>query len=133
MLTAVARKLRVNLMGVIGAVCNNIGHNAYRPDDVLTTYNGKIIEIINTDAESCLVLADCLAYTEKILNPATIISLATLTGAAISATGRWAPIFSKNPDLIRQIEEAAQRTGEMVLYFPMDDYLAPPQLESKIA
>ena len=129
---AISRGEKVNLIGVIGAVCNDIGPDAYRPDDVLTAYNGKTIEVGNTDAEGRLVLADCLSYTEEKYSPKRIFSFATLTGAAVVAHGRRAPIFSDNYDFVSDMVEAARTAGEMVAHVPMDDYLKP-LLNSKIA
>ena len=131
-LAAAVSNAPVNMVAVIGAVENAIGSDCYRPDDVLTAYNGKTIEIGNTDAEGRLVLADCLAHTEATYKPANIFSFATLTGAAVAATGRRAPIFSKDRSLAKAVEDAADKAGEMVLYFPMDDYLWP-LLNSPIA
>lgn len=132
MLAAALNKAEVNLVAVIGAVCNDIGPNAYRPDDVITAYNGKTVEIINTDAEGRLVMADCLSYAEEIFRPARIFSFATLTGAAAVFSGLRAPFFTDDEDLASKILQDAERAEEMVIHIPMDDYLKPT-VESTIA
>ena len=78
---------KVNMVGVIGATENMPGMDAYKPGDIIETYSGKTIEILNTDAEGRIVLADALAYTEKNLKPDLIIDFATLTGACVVALG----------------------------------------------
>ena len=132
MFSAILRKEPVNLIGIIGAVCNDIGPDAYRPDDVLTAYNGTTIEVTNTDAEGRLVLADCLSYTEEKYSPARMFSFATLTGAAVVAHGRRAPVFSDDDTFVADLVDAANAAGDMVAHVIMDDYLKPT-LNSPIA
>src|SRR5690606_26700213 len=90
-----ARKAKVNAVGVIGVVENMPDGNAQRPGDIVTSMSGQTIEIINTDAEGRLVLADALHYTEKRFQPKFMIDLATLTGAIMVALGKeYAGLFS---------------------------------------
>lgn len=131
-LAAALRGEKVNLIGIIGAVSNDIGPDAFRPDDVLTAYNGKTVEITNTDAEGRLVLADCLSYGEEKYAPVRMFSFATLTGAAVVAHGRRAPVFSDDDTFVADLVAAAKATGEMIAPVPMDDYLKPT-LNSPIA
>jgi len=131
-LAAALRGEKVNLVGVIGAVSNDIGPDAFRPDDVLTAYNGKTVEITNTDAEGRLVLADCLSYTEEKYAPQRMFSFATLTGAAVVAHGLRAPVFSDDEAFVADLVAAAKAAGEMIAPVPMDDYLKPT-LNSPIA
>ena len=131
-LAAALNKAPVNMVAVIGAVCNDIGPDAYRPDDVLTAYNGKTVEVTNTDAEGRLVLADCLSYAEETFAPARIFSFATLTGAAVVASGRRAPFFADDAEFAIDVEMAGQDADERLLHFPMDDYLKPT-MESSFA
>ena len=94
------RKSKVNAVGVVGLVENMPGGNAQRPGDIVKAYNGKTIEVLNTDAEGRLVLADALSFTEKKFKPKFIIDLATLTGAIIVALGEeYGGLFSNNNDL----------------------------------
>ena len=95
-----ARKAKVNAVGVIGLVENMPDGNAQRPGDIVTAMSGQTIEIINTDAEGRLVLADALAYTEERFKPKFMIDLATLTGAIIVALGHHhAGLFSNDDTL----------------------------------
>ena len=94
MKTLALRKAKVNAVGVVGLVENMPGSNAQRPGDIVKSYSGKTIEVLNTDAEGRLVLADALAYAEKQFKPKFIIDLATLTGAIIIALGEeYAGLF----------------------------------------
>ena len=98
------RKAKVNAVGVVGLVENMPDGNAQRPGDIVKSYSGKTIEILNTDAEGRLVLADALTYTEKKFKPRFIIDLATLTGAIIMALGEeYAGLFSNNDELSKNI------------------------------
>ncbi len=131
-LTAALRGEPVNLVGILCAARNDIGPESYVVGDVLTAGNGTTVEITNTDAEGRLVMAEGLICAENIYAPDTILSFATLTGAAKIATGRRAPIFSHDANLVAAMETAAAAAGEMVLHFPMDEYLEET-LESGIA
>ena len=94
------RKAKVNAVGVIGLVENMPDGNAQRPGDVVTSMSGQTIEVINTDAEGRLVLADVLWYTQKNFKPKFMIDLATLTGAIIVALGtEYAGLFSNNDEI----------------------------------
>lgn len=121
---AVAKlKPKRRVIGLIGSVENMISSNAQRPGDIVTARNGKTIEVLNTDAEGRLVLADVLSYASE-LNPAAIIDFATLTGAIGVALGQEAAgLFSNDGDLSAQIQIAGEKSGERVWPFPMwDEY-----------
>jgi leucyl aminopeptidase len=117
-------KPNARVIGVIGAVENAIGPDAYRPSDIYTGYNGKTVEVGNTDAEGRLVLADALAYTIDKYKPSLIIDLATLTGAAVVALGHAADaVFSNDEKSLRAVMDAAERSGERQWNLPLfDDY-----------
>ena len=115
------RKAKVNAVGVVGLVENMPGGNAQRPGDIVKSYSGKTIEILNTDAEGRLVLADALTYTEKKYKPEFIVDLATLTGAIIVSLGsEFAGLFSNNDKLSNQLFESGQKVGERVWRMPLD-------------
>lgn len=120
--------------GIIGAVENMIGGNAYKPDDVLKAMNGKTIEVTNTDAEGRLVLADCLTYAQKnIENIDYIFDLATLTGASIGAFGGYTTaVMGYSEKLKKKILKASKNSGELVGILPFNDYLEK-LLDSQIA
>ncbi|MDC3234927.1 leucyl aminopeptidase [Candidatus Puniceispirillum sp.] len=114
------RKLDKNIVGVIGLVENMPDGNAQRPGDVVTAMSGKTIEVINTDAEGRLVLADALHYTETRFKPHAIVNLATLTGAIISSLGKeYGGLFANSDDLASQLEDAGRQTEEGVWRMPM--------------
>ena len=114
------RKAKVNAVGVVGLVENMPGGNAQRPGDIVKAYNGKTIEVLNTDAEGRLVLADALSFTEKKFKPKFIIDLATLTGAIIVALGEeYAGLFSNNDDLSKKISDAGEKVNEKVWRLPL--------------
>ena len=114
------RKSKVNAVGVVGLVENMPGGNAQRPGDIVKSYSGKTIEVLNTDAEGRLVLADALSFTEKKFKPKCIIDLATLTGAIIIALGEeYAGLFSNNNDLSSKIEKAGEKVDEKVWRLPL--------------
>ena len=107
------RKLKKNVVGIIGLVENMPDGNAQRPGDVVTSMSGQTIEVINTDAEGRLVLADVLTYVQKEYNPEAIIDLATLTGAIIvSLNKEYAGLFSNSNKLSEQIIQAGQKVSE---------------------
>jgi len=115
-----ARKAKVNAVGVIGLVENMPDGAAQRPGDIVTALSGKTIEIINTDAEGRLVLADLLAYTEDRFKPRAIVDLATLTGAIIIALGHFhAGLFASDDDLADALLAAGKATGERVWRMPL--------------
>ena len=114
------RKANVNAVGVVGLVENMPGGNAQRPGDIVKAYNGKTIEVLNTDAEGRLVLADALSFTEKKFKPKFIIDLATLTGAIIVALGEeYAGLFSNNDDLAKKLSDAGEKVNEKVWRLPL--------------
>jgi len=119
-----ARKARANVVGVIGLVENMPDGNAQRPGDIVKAMSGTTIEILNTDAEGRLVLADAMWYTQDRFKPAFMIDLATLTGAVIVALGNHnAGLYSNNDDLVEKLKSAAEETGEAVWRMPLSaDY-----------
>lgn len=131
--TAAARlRVRTNVIGLIPSTENMGGASAFRPGDVLKMYDGKTIEIVNTDAEGRLVLADAIGYARG-LDPAAILDIATLTGACMIALGVHASgLLGNNDRLIRRIEKAAKTTSERAWRLPLwDDYF--DQIKSDIA
>ena len=114
------RKAKVNAVGVVGLVENMPDGNAQRPGDIVKSYSGKTIEVLNTDAEGRLVLADALTYTEEKFKPRFIIDLATLTGAIIMALGEeYAGLFSNNDELSNKIFKASENVNEKVWRLPL--------------
>ncbi len=133
MLALAARKAKVNAVGVIGLVENMPGGNATRPDDVLKSLSGQTIEVLNTDAEGRLVLADALTYTQRRFAPKFVIDLATLTGAIVATLGfEHAGVFSNNDELVSRIQAAGRYTGERVWQLPLDPFY-DRMIKSKIA
>ncbi|HEY8698613.1 MAG TPA: leucyl aminopeptidase [Rhizomicrobium sp.] len=127
------RKARVNAVGVIGLVENMPDGKAQRPDDVVTSMSGQTIEVLNTDAEGRLVLADALWYTQDRFKPKFVIDLATLTGAIMVALGlEHAGLFSNDDRLAKRIQEAGREVGEPVWRLPLGDAY-DKILKSKIA
>jgi len=115
-----ARKAKVNVVGAIGLVENMPDGNAQRPGDIVTSMSGQTIEIINTDAEGRLVLADVLWYVAKKFKPKFMVDLATLTGAILVALGTdHAGLFSNNDELSERLTKAGQATGERVWRMPL--------------
>jgi leucyl aminopeptidase len=119
-----ARKAKVNAVGVIGLVENMPDGKAQRPGDIVRSMSGQTIEIINTDAEGRLVLADALWYTKEKYKPALMIDLATLTGAVIIALGKHhAGLFTNNDELAERLTAAGKASGEAVWRLPLSkDY-----------
>ena len=116
------RKAKVNAVGVVGLVENMPGGNAQRPGDIVKSYSGKTVEILNTDAEGRLVLADALTYTEEKYKPKFIVDLATLTGAIIVSLGsEYAGLFSNDDKLSKQLIEVGEQTGEKVWRMPLNN------------
>ena len=114
------RKAKVNAVGVVGLVENMPGGNAQRPGDIVKSYSGKTIEILNTDAEGRLVLADALTFTEKKFKPKFMIDLATLTGAIIVSLGsEFAGLFSNDDKLSKQLLEAGEKVDEKLWRMPL--------------
>jgi leucyl aminopeptidase len=128
-----ARKARVNAVGAIGLVENMPDGNAQRPGDIVKTMNGQTIEIINTDAEGRLVLADVLHYVNSRHEPKFMIDLATLTGAIIVALGQeYAGMFSNDDRLCDRLTKAGQETMERVWRMPLGPEY-DKQIDSKFA
>ena len=114
------RKAKVNAVGVVGLVENMVSGVAQRPGDIVKSYSGKTIEVLNTDAEGRLVLADALTFTEKKFKPKFIIDLATLTGAIIVCLGsEYAGLFSNDDKLSNQILKAGEKVEEKVWRMPL--------------
>jgi leucyl aminopeptidase len=115
-----ARKAKVNVVGAIGLVENMPDGNAQRPGDIVTSMSGQTIEIINTDAEGRLVLADVLWYVAKKFKPKFMVDLATLTGAIMVALGtEYAGMFSNNDELAERLSKVGMATGERVWRMPL--------------
>ena len=122
MYTLALRKAKANVIGAVGLVENMPDGNAQRPGDIVKSLSGQTIEVLNTDAEGRLVLADVLWYINKKFKPKIMIDLATLTGAIIVALGeRYAGLFSNDDDLAKKILKASKKTDELVWQMPMDD------------
>ena len=121
MMALAKRKARVNAVGVIGLVENMPDGGAIRPDDVLTSLSGQTIEVLNTDAEGRLVLADALTYTQRRFKPRFIIDLATLTGAIVQTLGfEHAGVFANDDRLAERLTDVGRATGERVWRLPLD-------------
>ncbi|MCM2339190.1 MAG: leucyl aminopeptidase [Burkholderiales bacterium] len=112
-------KLKKNVIALIPSVENMASGKSYRPGDVVRSMSGKTIEILNTDAEGRVILADALTYSQK-YNPEVIIDVATLTGAACVALGeRMSAVFSDDDNLVKDLEKAGEITGEYLWRLPM--------------
>lgn len=128
-----ARKAKVNAVGVIGLVENMPSGTAQRPGDVVKTMSGQTVEVINTDAEGRLVLADVLWYAQETFKPDVVIDLATLTGAVIIALGsHQAGLFSNDDDLLEDLQKAGKAVGELLWPLPLGEYY-DKQINSDIA
>jgi len=114
------RKAKINVVGVVGLVENMVSGNAQRPGDIVKSYSGKTIEVLNTDAEGRLVLADALTFTEKKFRPKFMVDLATLTGAIIVSLGsEYAGLFSNDDKLSKQLLEAGDKVEEKLWRMPL--------------
>ena len=114
------RKAKINAVGVVGLVENMVSGVAQRPGDIVKSYSGKTIEVLNTDAEGRLVLADALTYTEKKYKPKFIVDLATLTGAIIVCLGsEYAGLFSNDDKLSKKIINAGEKVEEKLWRMPL--------------
>ena len=133
MKTLALRKARVNVVGVIGLVENMPSGQATRPGDIVQSMKGETVEIINTDAEGRLVLADCLWYTQERFNPCAIVNFATLTGAIIIALGNdKAGVFSNDETLVGRILQATDQEKEGAWRLPLASCY-DAQLKSRLA
>ena len=120
MINLAMRKAKVNAVGVVGLVENMVSGNAQRPGDIVKSYSGKTIEVLNTDAEGRLVLADALTFTEKKFKPKFMVDLATLTGAIIVSLGsEYAGLFSNDEKLSNQLLTAGQKVDEKLWRMPL--------------
>ncbi|MGI8943495.1 MAG: leucyl aminopeptidase [Qipengyuania sp.] len=120
MLTFARRKAKANIVGVCGLVENMPDANAQRPGDIVTSMSGQTIEVLNTDAEGRLVLADALHWTQKEFAPARIVDFATLTGAMIVALGTdHAGVFSNNDELAQDLLAAGKASGDATWRMPI--------------
>jgi leucyl aminopeptidase len=133
MMALATRKAKVNAVGVIGLVENMPDGGAIRPDDVLTSLSGQTIEVLNTDAEGRLVLADALTYTQRRFKPKFIVNLATLTGAIVQTLGfEHAGVFANDDKLADRLADVGRVTGERVWRLPLDPAY-DKMIRSKIA
>ncbi|HCN17848.1 MULTISPECIES: leucyl aminopeptidase [Psychrobacter] len=125
-------RLPINVVGALACAENMPSGDATRPGDIVKAMNGKSVEILNTDAEGRLVLADTLCYVQR-YQPKTIIDVATLTGACVVALGHVrSAVFSNDEDVLFDLENASNLSGDLIWHMPMDDeYQA--QLDSPIA
>jgi leucyl aminopeptidase len=115
------RKANVNAVGIIGLVENMVSGNATRPGDIVTSMSGQTVEILNTDAEGRLVLADVLWYAQERYKPKLIVDLATLTGAIMIALGKeYAGLFANDDKLAADLLSASKATGEKLWRMPLD-------------
>jgi len=120
-MNAIARgKLPVHVVGILPCAENMVSDNSYRPDDIITMYNGVTVEVTNTDAEGRLVLADALAYACKDARATHIVELSTLTGGIVVALGHFcAGVFCNDDDLLSRVNRAAESSGEKVWRMPL--------------
>ena len=120
MKTLALRKAKIKAVGVVGLVENMVSGNAQRPGDIVKSYSGKTIEVLNTDAEGRLVLADALTFTEEKFKPNFIVDLATLTGAIIISLGsEYAGLFSNNDKLSKQLINVGKKVDEKLWRMPL--------------
>ncbi|HXX95727.1 MAG TPA: leucyl aminopeptidase [Candidatus Bathyarchaeia archaeon] len=125
--------LHVNVVGIIPSVENMPSSSSYRPGDIIKMYNGKTVEILNTDAEGRIILADAMAYGVAKYSPQAIIDLATLTGACIIALGaNVAAAIGTDKQLTERLIKASERTGEKIWGLPLHDEYHE-QIKSKVA
>ena len=128
-----ALKPKRNVIGLLTSAENLTGPGAYRPGDILTAYDGKRIEINNTDAEGRVVLADAIGYARREFKPAAIVDLATLTGACVVALGDWAAgLWDTDGGLREQLLKASTRAGERLWPMPLYEEYSD-QIKSDVA
>jgi leucyl aminopeptidase len=123
--------IKTHLVGILSAAENMVSADAYHPDDIITTLSGKTVEIVTTDAEGRLVLADALTYAQQKFNPRAMIDLATLTGGMVVALGHVrAGVMANNDQLADALIHAGEQTHELLWRMPLDDdYLVPTKGE----
>lgn len=127
------QKAPVNVVAVMALAENMISDRAYLPGDVINTAAGLSVEIINTDAEGRLVMADALWYAEKYYQPRAMVDIATLTGSKVTALGSYyAGLFSNNDSLVLQLQQAGKQVNEQLWRLPLTDDMLP-ELQSRIA
>jgi leucyl aminopeptidase len=115
-------KLTVNVVGIVPSVENMPSATSYRPGDIIRMYNGKSVEVLNTDAEGRMILADALAYGIATCSPKAVIDLATLTGAAVIALGsNVAAVVGSNKQLVDRLRKLSDKTGEKMWELPLYD------------
>jgi leucyl aminopeptidase len=115
-----ARKAKVNAVGVVGLVENMPSGSAQRPGDIVTSMSGQTIEVLNTDAEGRLVLADAMWYCQETFKPKVMIDLATLTGAILIALGNvHGGMYANDDDLAKHLEASGKATGELLWRMPL--------------
>ncbi len=132
-LAAARLKLPIEVHAIIGSTENMTGGAAYRPGDVITSFAGKTVEVINTDAEGRLVLADCLAWTSQKVKPDILVDHATLTGACMVALGpNRAGFYSDDDEVAELYRTAAEQADENLWRMPLDKQLRK-QLDSHVA
>jgi len=116
------RKAKANIVGICGMVENMPSGNAQRPGDVVTTMSGQTVEVINTDAEGRLVLADAITYVQRNYKPTTIVDLATLTGAILVSLGHeFGGLFTPDDELGAQLLAAGQQSGDKLWRMPLGE------------
>ena len=122
MLALARRKAKANIIGICGLVENMPSGTAQRPGDVVTSMSGQTVEVINTDAEGRLVLADAVTYVQQTYKPSTIVDFATLTGAILVALGHeFAGLFTPDDDLAAKLLKAAETSGDKLWRMPLAD------------
>ena len=127
------RKAKANVIGIVGLVENMPSDRAYRPGDIIDSLSGKTIEVLNTDAEGRLVLADALTYVQNTYNPEVVIDLATLTGAIMVGLGfEYCGAFANDDELWKKLEQASKNTGEKFWRMPLDEAYRK-EMESDVA
>lgn len=127
------RKAPIRVIGFVPTTDNSVGTRAIKPGDVISSYSGKTIEVINTDAEGRLILADALAYAVKNYKPDVMVDLATLTGSVVRTLGsNCAGLFTHDDDLANKLIEAGEGIGERLWRLPLWDEYAE-EMRSEIA
>ncbi len=126
-------KIPCNIVGLLAAAENMTGSAAYRPGDIIRTFDGTTVEIVNTDAEGRVVLADALGYAREKVKPDLVLDLATLTGACVVALGEErAGLFSEDEELSASLLSASSKTGESLWQLPLGEEFTE-SVQSKVA
>ena len=133
MVACAAMRLPLNVAAVIPSVENMISGDAYRPDDIVRMMDGQTVEVLNTDAEGRIILADALTYAQRRLKPREIIDAATLTGACLVALGQHrCGMFATEDGLADALHGAGEDSGDLCWRLPLDDHY-DAMLKSKVA